>query len=128
MGGQNLCELAFETVKLWQNKKGRIFFKLIASLILDIKGKKNLTGNYNMFSCLHQKLLAYWSLRNSGFKQETSGFLSRFLKVWTFKVHTSFTKYIWDWLDFTFYWKTADAQQRKVFWSRKESQFLSCHI
>ena len=26
MGGQNLCELAFETVKLWQNKKGRIFF------------------------------------------------------------------------------------------------------
>ena len=58
MGGQNLYELAFETV-----------VKFITSLILDVKREKT-HREQPMFSCLHPKLLGNWSLRNSGYKQK----------------------------------------------------------
>ena len=45
MGGQNLYELAFETV-----------VKFITSLILDVKREKT-HREQPMFSCLHPKLL-----------------------------------------------------------------------
>ena len=39
--------------------------KLLTINSLDLKREKNLWNNQHFFSCLHLKILAYWSLRSS---------------------------------------------------------------
>ena len=87
----------------------RALFKFITSLILHVKHEKT-HREQPMFSCLHPIRLGYWSLRNFGYKQKTFYCSTDFLFFSFYKL------LILDqhWHDFTFYWKTADAQHWKV--------------